>query len=298
MNIIKPVFGILIFIVIPFTVFAAGNCPVSDPNSYEDCVIEKVSTLISEKKYSYAIDLLSSYEEWYKAQKKVDSGAIARILSGKAAVFYLKGDYEESLKWFNEALRLYSLQKKADKIAETKTNISIVTASLYKYEDALRIISEAEKYYRDNKRKIDLADVLFNKGIFYYFSNDFENALKSFTEAENLYLENNLKIRYLSTQVLKGIIKAKSGDYENALYLCKDNMLSFSLKYYCIALANDGLGNKEEAKRAYQRAIEKIDRNINSAIDGSGDQSAQALSEKYASVFTDYLLFMLKSSIR
>ncbi len=298
MNIFRSVLVLLALFVIPLNAFSSNSCPVSDPVSYENCMIEKISSLVSEKKYSYAIDLLNGYEDWYRSQKQVDSGSIARILSGKAAVYYLRGDYEESLKWFNEALKFYDAQKNADKIAETKTNISIVTASLNRYEDALKIIGEAERYYRNSKKDIDLADVLFNRGIFYYFSNDFGNALNSFNEAEKIYLRKNLKIRYLSAQVLKGIMKAKTGEYKEALYLCKDNMLSFSLKYYCIAVANDGLGNREEAKKAYQKAVEKIDRNINSAVEGSGDQTAQALSEKYAPVFTDYLLFMLKNSIK
>ncbi|MGB9599469.1 MAG: hypothetical protein ACPL7I_02860, partial [Myxococcota bacterium] len=87
-------------------------------------------------------------------------------------------------------------------------------------------------------------------------------------------------------------------EYKEALFLCENNILSFSLKYYCIALANEGLGKREEAKRSYQMAIERIDRNVSKTLEGSGDAAAQAISEKYAPIFTDYLLFMLRNSIR
>ncbi|MCX7958365.1 MAG: tetratricopeptide repeat protein [Deltaproteobacteria bacterium] len=298
MKVKRLILFILFVGAIPFSLNAYENCPVSDAAYYENCMIEKISSLVSEKKYSYAIDMLNGYENWFRSQKQSDVKSIAKILSGKAAVYYLKGDYEEALKGFNEVLKYYDTKADADRIAETKTNISVVLASLNNYNEALQTIGEAEQYYRKARKLIDLADVIFNKGIFYYFSGDYPNAFKSFSEAEKIYLAKNLKIRYLSVQVLKGIIKAKSGEYRDALYMCENNMLSFSLKYYCIALANDGLGKREEAEKAFKKAVEKIDKNISTAIGNSGDQTAQALSEKYSSVFTDYLLFMLKNSMR
>ncbi|MCX7943018.1 MAG: tetratricopeptide repeat protein [Deltaproteobacteria bacterium] len=283
---------------LPWTVIATDNCPKADSALYGECMIENISTLISEKKYTYALDLLRSYEEWFRAQKQLDYNNVGKIVSGKAFIYYLKGDYNESLKSFNEALEIFYTKKDEEKVAETKTNISIVKASMSDYKEAIKVINDAEKYYRKTNRVIDLADVLFNKGIFYYFSNDYEDALHHLSEAEKIYLAKNLKIRYLSTQVLKGIIKAKRGDYRDALYLCENNLLSFSLKYYCIALAYDGLQNREEARKAFRKALEKIDKNINQVIKNSGDEAAQALSEKYSEIFTEYLLFMLRSSIR
>ncbi len=298
MNRITKILMLFTAILIPSSLQAKGECLSSDQTYYEDCILQNISSLVSEKKYSYAIDLLNAYEDWYKDGKGADPKTLAKILSGKAAVYYFKGDYGESLKVYSESLKYYIAEKNSSKIAETKMNMSIVAASMNNYADAMKLIKEAEEYYKGAKKPVDLADALFNKGIFYFFSNDFGNAFDSLSEAEKLCFRAGLKIRYLSAQVLKGIMKAKSGEYKDALYLCQDNLLSFSLKYYCIALANDGLGKKEEAKRAYQKAIEKINKNVNSALEGSGNEAAQAVSEKYAPVFTDYLLFMLKSSVR
>ncbi len=288
----------ILLIISPLTLEAKGNCPSADPSYYEDCMIQNISSSVSSKKYNYAIDLLNAYEEWFRSQKVISSSNLAKVLSGKAAIYYLKGDYNESLKTYNESLKLLNAEKNMDKIAEIETNISVVLASMNRFDEALIRINGAERYYKDSKKIVDLSDVLFNKGIFYFFSNNFEKAYSTFEDAERLYMKTGLKIRYLSTQILKGIMKAKLGEYKESLYLCKNNMLDFSLKYYCIALAHDGLGNKEEAKKAYQRAVEKIDKNINSTLAGSGNDAAQALSEKYSPVFTDYLLFMLKNSIR
>lgn len=292
---------LLIFIAIifiPILARAEDRCISTDATYYENCMIENISNMVSEKKYNYAIDLLNTYEEWFRAQNKNDNKSIARIFSSKAAIYYMKGEYEQSLELFKEAEKIYNSNADRLKSAEMKTNISVVLASMNNYKEALNIANEAEGFYRSGKHNVDLADLLFNKGIFYFFLNDYNKAIDSLSEAEKIYLKANLKIRYLSTQVLKGIIKAKLGEYKEALYLCENNILSFSLKHYCIALANDGLGKKEEAKKAYQKAIERIDKNVSKTLKGSGDVAAQAISEKYAPVFTDYLLFMLKNSIK
>ncbi len=244
------------------------------------------------------MEILNSYEERYRSQPVKDERSIARISANRAAILYMSGDYDKALEGYRIAADLYQKIQDRNLYFEMKVNSSVVLASLNRFDEALNEIESARKYYKENKKYVDLADVYFTVGLFYFFANNYQDALSSFSEAENLFLKSNLKIRYLTTQIMKGIVKSKLGDYKEALYLCENNILSFSLKYYCIALANDGLQKPYVAKKAFEKALSRIDRNINSTLASSGNESAQALSEKYAPVFTDYMLFMLKSSIK
>lgn len=293
----KKYLFLIVVILIPAVGDTANLCDSQNIDCYEDCTINNISNLISEKRYRTALDILNSYEDWFKAQHISDERGIARISANRAAILYMMGEYESSLSEYRIAQNIYNKLSERVLSTEIQVNISVVLASLNRLDEALREIGFAEKFYKERRMPVDLADVYLTRGIFYFLSNDLQSALMSLLEADKLYLKSGMKIRYLTAQTLIGIIRAKMGEYKEALYLCENNLLSFSLKYYCIALANDGLNRTEEAKKAYKMALSKIDRNVSSTLIESGTQTAQAISDKYAPIFTDYMLFMLKSAI-
>jgi tetratricopeptide (TPR) repeat protein len=294
----KRLFLLLVGLLIAPVVIAEPVCQNNDSASYERCMMDSIANQLLNSRYNYAMDLLNTYEDWYRSQKKTDIKSLGRIYSNRAAIKYMKGDYESALNDYEGAINLYRSAYDIERAMEAVVNKGVVIVSMNRYDEAIKVIKEAEEYYRKNNRIIDLSDVLFTEGIIYFFDNKISDALSRFSESSNLYLKANLKIRYLLAQVLQGIMKAKLGEYKEAAYLCQENILSSSLKYYCIALANDGMGNQKEAKMYFEKALSRIDTKVNQTLINSDEKAAQALSEKYAPIFTDYMLFMLKNSIK
>jgi len=294
----KKLFLFLVGLSLTYNAVAEPICQNTDSIAYERCMIDSIAIQLEQSRYNYAIDLLNTYEEWYKSQKRTDVKSLGRIYSNRAAINYMKGNYESSLADYENALKLYESSQDTESAIETIVNKGVVIASMNRYEEATKVIEKAEEYYRKNNKMIDLSDVLFTKGIIYFFDNKLNKALVSFSESSKLYLKNNLKIRYLLAQVLQGIMKAKLGEFKEAMYLCQENILASSLKYYCIALADDGIGKRDEAKIYFEKAISRIDSKINNTLQNNDEKAAQALSEKYAPIFTDYMLFMLRNSIK
>ncbi|MGB9599088.1 MAG: hypothetical protein ACPL7I_00930, partial [Myxococcota bacterium] len=191
MNRISKMLIVIGILLVPTFLIAENRCIPSDSNYYESCMIDSIAGMVSEKKYNYAIELLSTYEEWFRSQNKNDSKSMAKIFSSKAAIYYLKGEYEESLKLYKAAEHIYNSISDKVMSSEMKSNIAVVLASMNNYSEALKVIGEAEGFYRNGKYNIDLADLLYNKGIIYFFQNDYDRRYVAFSEAEKLYLKEN-----------------------------------------------------------------------------------------------------------
>ncbi|WP_293347462.1 MULTISPECIES: serine protease [unclassified Microcoleus] len=154
-----------------------------------------------------------------------------------------KGDYDNALKDYNEAIKL------DPKNAIAYSNRGDVYYNKGDYDNALKVYTEAIKL--DPKYAIAYS----NRGNLYREKGDYDNALKDFNEA--IKLDPKYAIAYSN----RGNIYSDKGDYDNAL---KDFNEAIKLDpkladaYYNRGNVYYGKGDKDNALKDYTEAI-KLD---------------------------------------
>ena len=112
---------------------------------------------------------------------------IGSSLNSIGVIYSKKGEYDQTLNYFNRALELREELGDKNKIASSLNNVGTIYQRKGEYDQALDYFSRALKIYEELGNKESIGISLNGIGIYYYFEGKYEKAIE--------YLEKSIHIQ-------------------------------------------------------------------------------------------------------
>lgn len=140
-----------------------------------------------------------------------DAGIFKSVLLGTGQLYFRKGDYENALKKFEEAL---PITENTFYYSENLTLLGQTYSKLGKIEKAIDFIDKAHAIAIENEQQLAIVKALIEKGDIYK-NNNSKKAIKFYLEAELLAKE--MQLSYELADIYDGISRSyiNLGDYKN-----------------------------------------------------------------------------------
>ncbi|MDP4267120.1 MAG: tetratricopeptide repeat protein [Bacteroidota bacterium] len=177
---------------------------------------------------------------------------------------YFLGDYEKSLTYHQEALKIREEQRDKVGIAASYTNIGLVYERQADYGKAISFHLKALKINELIGDKLGLAKNSNNIGMVYDKQRDFKNAISYYEKARKLYEETGNKDGVAKVLNNIGLIYNNKKDYKKALEYYNQSLKIMeelnNSKGICKAYMNIGAiygtqNNSQEAYSYFQKAL-------------------------------------------
>ena len=196
------------------TQYADSMAWLSERLRYEKGVIDaqyrKSEVESFEGRYSDAIVHLTNYLEFYK--KRNDAYRTVNALFGLGKAYKRLGDFDKSLSFFYEAIKICEQTNDLDGAAMAWNSTSSIYRQMGLYKEAIQHYKLANKTYLARGKIKDYAMGLQNMGIVYVEMGDYDSALLLYDQALD-------SVKKLNTRYEEAIILGNIGD----LYYSMEN---------------------------------------------------------------------------
>jgi signal transduction histidine kinase len=204
-------------------------------NKYPDLAIKIYNDLA--QSYFIRTEYSLSYRNFLLAQdlavKSNNQEEVVRINSNLGTMFSLLEDYEEGLKYYQEALKYISKEGKDHITGVILANLGYVNLKMGNYDDALKYLNEALDLVSDSNFSTIRGFTLLNLGEVYAKKTELDTALSFYKQAKEDYDTNNDKKG--TADLYYGLSSAylELGDYDTSLAYAEKSLelyTSFKLK--------------------------------------------------------------------
>ncbi len=142
---------------------------------------------------------------------------IVEGLSKKGVAYEYKGEYQQALQLYTEALEIAKTKDIQQVIHPVYTNIALVNKALGDFPKALAYNFKALELSEQTRDSADMAVSLNNIGNLYSFRDNFDEGLKYYLQAAELFEKLDEKKRLASILNNIGIIYSYQGKFEKSL---------------------------------------------------------------------------------
>lgn len=193
-----------------------------------------------------------------------DYNEMGKAYNEKSYVYYLKGDYKNSMNALERVVEFYEKINNKKGIAIIYGNMGNIYGEQEKYQEALRYFHNTLAIFKDIGNEIGEARMYSSIGIVHNELDDTERAIQYFDKAISLYSKLNLPIRNGTILSEKGEIYLKKKDYVNAydytsqsleLLEQENNKFGISKNYLQLSKIQLALNNREKALEYLNKSI-------------------------------------------
>lgn len=176
---------------IPLTVlFIAFSCLTSPAQT--------IRQLLDSARHNKTKDFAKVIAYSTKAYEKAKAGKQTKLEAEGAFVRglgnYMSGKYDECLRWYFEAERLYTSVKDTSGLAEVYSDMTIFYLRVKKFKDADEVSKKAVQYAAAVNDKRQLPTAVNNRGLMFLDSEKLDSAIVYFKKSYSLYKNINDKV--------------------------------------------------------------------------------------------------------
>ncbi|MBN1416782.1 MAG: tetratricopeptide repeat protein [Bacteroidales bacterium] len=193
---------------------------------------------------------------------------LAQAYYGLGFAEYFLGHFEQSVIYYQDALRKYTLFNDRQEVANIYQNMGLVHYDLKNFDLSLSYYLKSLDLNKILNNKINIAGLTQNIGLFHYHKKDYQKASSYINESLKTYMEIDDKEGIASSFSNLGLIFQEQGDYTKALEYFKEAYMLFSgIKYtpgilltlHNIGTAYTDLGQFNHALFHYQKSLKMAD---------------------------------------
>lgn len=213
-------------------------------------------------------------------EKPVDNKAqLAEALNNLATDYYYLGQYDKTIEYFEQALRLNRELKEDDGIVTNLNNLGALYQAIGDYNNSIAYLEEALKLDKANGNEEDLGIYLNNLGNNYLKLGQYQKALEYFNQALQLDLPTNNTSQLAADYNNIGYVLKESGQYDEAIQnlTMAANMFLKSGNESSNATCLDILGDTYRITKSYQQS-EKTLLKANTIFTKAGKQKEEAIN--------------------
>jgi signal transduction histidine kinase/CheY-like chemotaxis protein len=213
---------------------------------------------------------------------------LAQAYYGLGLTDYYLGKYEQSVLYYQDALRKYTVFNDRQVIANIYQNMGLVYYDLGNFDLSLEYYFKSLDLNKKLGRKINIAGLTQNIGLFYLHNKDYKKAASYINESLEIYQEIEDNEGIASSFSNMGLIFQEQGDFSKALGYFKDAYQSFLAIGYLpgIILTLHNIGTANADLRQFNPALSNYERSLKMADSvGYTDMiltNYQAISNLYA----------------
>lgn len=244
---------------------------------------KKLATIYSDLTWYYSnvsIDSALAYGKKAIRESELsnDSTLIAQVYSDVGAVYFRKGDYNDSKKNY---LKAYSIRKKIkdyNGIAKLNINLGSLYVKNQEYQPALKNYLNAIKYFEEKGNLAIVSETKSNVGLLFFEMKNYKKSIQYLKEAipfqESNKIDEKLCNSYLTLGnnylLLNDTINALSY-YDKSLKIAKriGNKLTISSAYNNIGAIRTAQNKSKEAIEMYDKS-KLVRQDLNSELEKSG----------------------------
>ena len=189
----------------------------------------------------------------------------AKTLNALAVASWATGNYDKSLEYLFQKLKIHEKNNDKYNIASTYRNIAIIYKETERYQSALDFLNKSLEISEQENYEKEIADIYNMLGVIYNDMNQLSKAKMYWQKAINIFTANNqnLKIAYVKNNL--GQLYKKSNQYDSALILynesliiCKNNNDNWSITKILQNIANIHVKRKNllSADNIYKNALD------------------------------------------
>ncbi len=179
-------------------------CQTKDSSSY----YVETSTKIFKDNPQKAINYLQKAENILKDSP--NDSLEATIAKNYASIFYMKGQYAKSFKFFEKSLEKFRANNDLYNISLAYNGLGLVQQALGRHGQAIDYFIQAQNIQPEEKAVFSL-----NLGISYFYLNDFENAKVHYLKAQKKITDKTSHI-YINILSRLAQLEFKAGNYNKA----------------------------------------------------------------------------------
>ena len=155
-------------------------------DEYRMSVIEKlVKVLEKNQRWAKALELHNMLVDHFTSTGDVNNKCIA--LQRMAAIYQFMGDFDSSLKYYNQTLRIYRNNEEKENIANTLMNIGTLYQIKEDFEDALTNYSDAKDIFEESDNKKMTAMVHHKLASIYHLDYKYTKALGHYNQSQKIF---------------------------------------------------------------------------------------------------------------
>jgi len=209
-----------------------------------------------------AFKIAEVQEKWAKS---IDwSIIVSDALNTKGATWYVRGDYEKALSYWEECLAVRVKLNDKPSMAASYNNMSNLCTALGKYEESIDYLNKCIVIDQELDNEAGMADSYNNLGIIYWkqglITQAIDHILNSIQIKERLKNHRGLADSYTNL----GGVYQEVGNYEKSLHYhnealkhCEivDDERTLATTYSNIGVAYEEMGQPEKAKKQHIKAL-------------------------------------------
>ena len=193
---------------------------------------------------------------------------LAQAYYGLGLTEYFLGHFEQSVIYYQDALRKYTAFDDRQKVANIYQNIGLVHYDMKNFDLSLEYYFKSLDLNKKLNNKTNIAGLTQNIGLFYYNNSDYQKAYSYISESLKTYRELDDKEGIASSFSNMGLIFQEQHDYSKALEYFKEAYKSFSgigyqpgiiMTLHNIGTAYSDLGEFDPALFHYQNSLKMAD---------------------------------------
>ncbi len=186
-----------------------------------DALLVKAEILLYFGKSEECREELEECENLLKELQKEQFSEIklreASILYQKGCLFFLEGDLDKSLSFFERSLKLYEQLDNKQKSANTLSNIGVSYTIKGDHNRSFDYYQQSIKIREEIGDKTGLAESYRNYGVYYHHKEEFHLSFEFLRKGLALREEMGDQIGIAQTLNTLGVVKGKTGDIKGAL---------------------------------------------------------------------------------
>lgn len=160
---------------------------------------------------------INEVEEWLVSIPKNKTEQSSALLSTWGAISSIRGDYKQSIEYFNEALKRVEIEKKDNLVLLTLSRRAGTYRFTGDYQKSLDDSNQIIEIARSQKKYTKfIADANFLKGTCHSFTSEWELAQQEIEMAQQLYTEIGDKDAAAKCWLQHGFIQKSIGHYQQA----------------------------------------------------------------------------------
>jgi tetratricopeptide (TPR) repeat protein len=233
-------------------------------DEYRISVIEKlVKVLEKNQRWVKALELHNMLVDHFTSAGDVDNKCIA--LQRMAAIYQFMGDFDSSLKYYNQTLRIYKKNEEKENIANTLMNIGTLYQIKEDFEDAIKNYSDAKDLFEESDNKKMTAMVHHKLASIYHLDYKYTKALGHYNKSQKIFKEIKDKNGYGETLHQMANIHFLKKKYESAAkYYGKSlEILEEVDSKKGVAEIYFQMGVMATKEKKYQESLERFNKSLN-----------------------------------
>lgn len=243
---------------------------------------KKIASIYSDLTWYYSkvsIDSALVYgEKALESSRKLgDSTLLAQVYSDVGAVYFTKGDFQNSKQNYLTAYRIRKARKDIKGLAKINNNLANIYERTFQYKESMKSFIDALQYFESINDQKNIHITKGNIGLVLFKLKDYPKAIQYINEVIQYNEANNLPDELCNSCTNIGNVYLKMKDtinaikyYNKALKSCKE---SGNNKGISVAFGNIGAIKSEQKKSREALALyaqsSKVEKELNSDIDKS-----------------------------